>query len=336
MRLLFCHRLESVFSCWFAHDSLSLFILFFAASATVTFSIYQHVFLLYHLQCNYIYRFAVRISVCLIYNWIIMFQLQQQQQLQLELHMLTYFARLNTPNALCSHTFQITERIKHVQQAGRQLASKTVRFVFSWNYDRRIRDQLGTCVQWWFYVHIRLKITINAIILSILRWSVFSLAFCFIFTILCVLPFFLFHFVLCTLANMLVAIAAAVAVELHFFFFAIHSHSIYVHARKTTRNVDKLFVVCLSLSLSLSDVFYRHTHRWLFSENWAVEISFFLNAISLFFSTKQSLNAYAHCANALYLFDKYRALGDFWLKYSKFQLWHRAFYVRANSKRKTK
>lgn len=33
------------------------------------------------------------------------------------------------------------------------------------------------------------------------------------------------------------------------------------------------------------------------------------------------------CANAFYLLDKYRALGDFWLKYLQFLLWHPAFYM---------
>lgn len=67
------------------------------------------------------------------------------------------------------------------------------------------------------------------------------------------------------------------------------------------------------------------THRWLFSENWVVEISFFsglrlhiamqsrsfLRPSSRFRHWMHMLNA--HCANALYLFDKYRALGVWWL-----------------------
>lgn len=89
-------------------------------------------------------------------------------------------------------------------------------------------------IRWWFYVHIRLKITINAIILSILGWSVFCLRELCFFLLLCYLRVSLFVFVLSLLVSLFhfVHFKNVLLYRKPLRFFSIYSHSIYVHARK--------------------------------------------------------------------------------------------------------
>lgn len=142
------------------------------------------------------------------------------------------YARTYKTSSDYTHFKSHTKCIKHIQQLD-------IRFVFSWNYDRHATRFASptcpyTCVQWWFYVHIRLKITINAIILSILGWSVFCLReFCF-FLLLCYLRVSLFVFVLSLLVSLFhfVHFKNVLLYRKPLRFFSIYSHSIYVHARK--------------------------------------------------------------------------------------------------------
>lgn len=96
-----------------------------------------------------------------------------------------------------------------------------------WNYDPFDQQQYRTHVQWWFYVHIRLKITINAIMLSILRCVV---SVCVILILLSLSIFFQLYFLS---KNVLIAATS--------FLFLLFQFIVYT--RKTTNNIDKLFMV---------------------------------------------------------------------------------------------